>query len=33
MCRRLKFQAEMGENPPDDLCPNGYRAGSHHKIY
>lgn len=33
MCRRLKFQKETGHAPPDELCPNGYRAGSHHKIY
>lgn len=33
MCRRRKFQTETGETPPDILCPNGYKAGSHHKIY
>ena len=33
MCRRQKYQKETGANPPDELCPNGYQAGSHHKIY
>jgi hypothetical protein len=33
MCKRLKYRQETGEEPPDELCPNGYRAGSHHKLY
>jgi len=32
-CRRKKFRQERGEEPPDELCPNGYRAGSHQKLY
>ena len=31
-CRRLKWRRERNEEPPDDLCPNGYRLGSHIKI-
>lgn len=33
MCKRIKYAVETGENPPDILCPNGYRVGSHKKIY
>lgn len=33
MCRRIRFKNETGEEPPDELCPNGYQAGSHHKLY
>jgi len=33
MCKRIKYARETGENPPDVLCPNGYRVGSHKKIY
>jgi hypothetical protein len=32
MCRRLAFMAVRGEEPPVDLCPDGFKAGTGIKI-
>jgi hypothetical protein len=32
-CKRFKFMAERGEEPPVELCPDGYVAGTLNKIY
>lgn len=32
-CKRLKYLEERGEEPPVDLCPDGYQAGTGNKIY
>jgi hypothetical protein len=33
LCKRLKYIKERGEEPPLDLCPDGYQAGTGNKIY
>lgn len=33
MCKRLKYLAVRGEEPPVDLCPDGYQAGTGKKLY
>lgn len=32
LCKRLVFIARHGENPPIDLCPDGYQAGTGNKL-
>jgi hypothetical protein len=32
LCRRLAYMAVRGEEPPLDLCPDGYKAGTGIKI-
>jgi hypothetical protein len=31
-CRRLAYMAVRGEEPPVDLCPDGYKAGTGDKV-
>ena len=33
MCMRQKWREEFGEDPPDELCPDGYSAITKEKIY
>ena len=33
LCKRLKYIEERGAEPPIDLCPDGYQAGTDNKIY
>ena len=33
MCRRMKWRTEKNEEPPADLCPNGYLVGKSKKFY
>lgn len=33
LCKRLKYLAERGEEPPVDLCPDGYQVCTANKIY
>lgn len=33
MCRRMKFREEKGTAPPAHLCPNGYSADNHKKVF
>jgi hypothetical protein len=33
LCKRLKYLAEQGEDPPVDLRPDGYEAGTNRKLY
>jgi hypothetical protein len=32
ICRRLAYMAARGEEPPVDLCPDGYKAGTGIKV-
>lgn len=32
LCRRLAYMAACGEDPPIDLCPDGYKAGTGTKV-
>ena len=32
LCRRLAYLAVRGEEPPVDLCPDGYKAGTGIKV-
>jgi hypothetical protein len=32
MCRRLQYEAEFCDEPPEDLAPNGYLVGTHKKL-
>jgi hypothetical protein len=32
LCRRLAYMAVRGEEPPIDLCPDGYKAGTGIKV-
>ena len=32
LCRRLAYMAVRGEEPPVDLCPDGYKAGTGDKV-
>ena len=33
LCKRLKYMAEKGEDPPPGLRPDGYEAGTNKKMY
>ena len=33
ICRRKKYEEEMGDVPLAELSPNGYSAYGHHLIY